>query len=791
MFSNYLKIALRNLWRNKIYSLINISGLAIGMAAIILILLYIKNEISFDRFHENKDLIYRVNLVSDRPEYMEISSIATAGIGPAMLEDLPEVEQVVRFSHPRAGHYFTHNERNYYLSNVTYTDSSIFDLFSFRLISGNPHHALKEPYSVVLTEKAVKRIFGEADPINRVVKMNDRDLVKVTGVVEDPPPNSQLQFDALVSFTTLYEDPNMYLGFDGGHDYLTYIKIQDHTDIGQLEARFPDFMEKHINYKYREYGILLDLYLEPLTRAHLFSRSDYDLETKGSLREIFIYSAIAFFILIIACINFMNLSTAKSIQRAREIGLRRVVGSSRYQIIKQFLGEAVFMSFFSLILALLLVEIIQPVFNELTVNQLSLYHPSNLPYLPLLIIIAFMVGTFAGSYPAFHLSRFQPLKVLKGEFFTMGGRPMLRNILVILQFFISAVLIIITLVLFSQIRFITHKTLGFNKENIVVIPLKSEKAKLDYELLKSEFLKIPDVLKVGVSSEIPGSGLTQNGYTPEGLEDPIMIHALDVGIDYLSLIEVPVIKGSGFNLGVATDKTNYLVNETLVQKVGWDDPIGKTISRDGDHKVIGVVKDFHFAPMSQEIGPLLITMEPWLGYDYLSIKLSGKNNTDAIEKIESVWKEYIPNESFIYSFHDQIVTGAYDGIKKFKSIMLWFSLIAVFIACLGLLGLAMYSAQQKRREICIRKVLGADIRAIVFMLSFRFTRWIILANIISWPMAWYLSKRILEEFAYRTTISIWIFLFTLVISLLIGLTTIIFQSLRAAGTNPVEVLKYE
>jgi len=225
--------------------------------------------------------------------------------------------------------------------------------------------------------------------------------------------------------------------------------------------------------------------------------------------------------------------------------------------------------------------------------------------------------------------------------------------------------------------------------------------------------------------------------------------------------------------------------------VGWDDPIGKTISRDGDHKVIGVVKDFHFAPMSQEIGPLLITMEPWLGYDYLSIKLSGKNNTDAIEKIESVWKEYIPNESFIYSFHDQIVTGAYDGIKKFKSIMLWFSLIAVFIACLGLLGLAMYSAQQKRREICIRKVLGADIRAIVFMLSFRFTRWIILANIISWPMAWYLSKRILEEFAYRTTISIWIFLFTLVISLLIGLTTIIFQSLRAAGTNPVEVLKYE
>jgi len=353
----------------------------------------------------------------------------------------------------------------------------------------------------------------------------------------------------------------MYLGFDGGHDYLTYIKIQDHTDIGQLEARFPDFMEKHINYKYREYGILLDLYLEPLTRAHLFSRSDYDLETKGSLREIFIYSAIAFFILIIACINFMNLSTAKSIQRAREIGLRRVVGSSRYQIIKQFLGEAVFMSFFSLILALLLVEIIQPVFNELTVNQLSLYHPSNLPFLPLLIIIAFMVGTFAGSYPAFHLSRFQPLKVLKGEFFTMGGRPMLRNILVILQFFISAVLIIITLVLFSQIRFITHKTLGFNKENIVVIPLKSEKAKLDYELLKSEFLKIPDVLKVGVSSEIPGSGLTQNGYTPEGLEDPIMIHALDVGIDYLSLIEVPVIKGSGFNLGVATDKTNYLVNE--------------------------------------------------------------------------------------------------------------------------------------------------------------------------------------------------------------------------------------
>ena len=548
-------------------------------------------------------------------------------------------------------------------------------------------------------------------------------------------------------------------------------------------------MEKHINFKYREFGIILSLYLEPLTEAHLFSRAEYDLETKGSLKEIYIYSAIALFILLIACFNFMNLSTAKSSQRAREVGLRKVVGSSRAQIIMQFMGEAVFISTLSLILALLLVEIVQPVFNQLTYNQLSLYHSSNLPFLPVLIIIAILVGTFAGSYPAFYLSGFQPLKVLKGEFLRVGGKSIFRSFLVVFQFFISAVLITVTIVLFSQIRFVTNKSSGFEKENIIIIPLNSEDARLNYEILKTEFLKIPDVIAIGASSEVPGNGFTQNGYTPEGLEDPIMIHALDVDYDYLKLLNIQVISGTPFQEG--TDKNGYLVNETLVKKVGWKDPVGKIINRDGEHKVIGVVKDFHFASMSHEIGPLLITLEPWLGYNRLSVKLSGKNTHEVISKIESAWKKIIPGESFLYSFHDQAIEGAYSEMIRFKLIMIWFSVLAVFIACMGLLGLAMYSAQQKKREIGIRKVLGADVRGIVFMLSFRFTKWIILANILSWPLAWFLSNRFLEEFAYRTAVSVWIFLLTLVISLLIGLSTIIFQSLKAAGSNPVEVLKYE
>jgi len=789
MFRSFLKATIRNLWRNKIYTLINIIGLAIGMAATILILMYIKNEFSYDKFHENKELIYRVNLVADRAEFTETSAITTAGIGPAMLDDLPEVEQMVRFSYPRGGHYVSNSDKNFYFSNLTFADSTIFDVFSFQMISGNPDKALTEPYSVVLTQKSVKKIFGDEDPMNQVMKLNDRDFVKVTGVVKDLPPNSQIQFDAIVSFTSLYEDPNMYLGFDGGHDYLTYIKVADYSKIASLEDRLPDFMEKHINFKYKEFGILLSLYLEPLTDVHLFSRSEYDLETRGSLGEIYIYSAIALFILLIACFNFMNLSTAKSSQRAREVGLRKVVGSSRMQIIQQFIGEALFISFLSLILALLLVEIIQPAFNQLTYNQLSLYHPSNLPYLPLLVVIAIIVGTFAGSYPAFYLSGFQPLKVLKGEFLRVGGKSILRSFLVVFQFFISAVLIALTIILFLQINFVTNKSLGFDKENIIVIPLNSEDARLNYEILKTELLKIPDVIAAGASSEVPGSRFTQNGYTPEGMEDPIMIHALDVDYDYLNLLNIQVITGTSFQKGI--DEKAYLINEALVRKAGWTDPLGKIISRNGDHKVIGVVKDFHFATMSEEIGPLLITLEPWLGYSCLSLKLTGNNTAEVISKIESAWKSIVPDESFLFSFLEQDIKEAYGGMNRFKTIMIWFSVLAVFIGCMGLLGLAMYSAQQKKREIGIRKVLGADANRIVFMLSFSFTKWIILANVLSWPLSWYIANRFLAEFAYRTPISVWAFIITLLISMVIGLSTIILQSIRAAGSNPVETLKYE
>jgi putative ABC transport system permease protein len=791
MWANYFKIALRHFRQHLFFSVINVLGLSMGLTAAILLLLFIRSEFSYDRFHQHRRQIYRVDFVTERESGHEISAITTAGVGPSLLDEMPEVKSVVRFSYPRGGYFVTLENKNFYIDNLTYADSSVFQVFSFPLLEGDPLTALAEPYAVVLTQSAAYKIFGDRDPLDKTVRLNDRDLLKVTGVINDPPANSQLQFDALVSFLTLYHDPNRFLDWDGGHDYVTYVLLRDHADVGRLTARFPDFMEKHINYKYRQFGVLLHLQLEPLMRVHLFSPATYDLATRGDLKKIFIFSAIALFILILACLNFMNLSTAGATQRVREVGLRKVMGASRREIISQFMSEAMLISLIAFFLALLFMEVILPTFNGLAGTNLTFYRQSNLPFFPALLLLVLLTALFAGSYPSFFVSRFSPIRIFHGDFITAGRKTGIRNILVVFQFFVSVTLIICTLVIIKQLSYIKHSGYGFDKENVVLIPLNSETSRAKYAVLKNEMLQVPGVVAAGASSEIPGYGFTRNGYIPEGVKDPVMIHALDVDEDFLTVLGIPVIAGHGFAKEPGADRDAFLINETLARQLNWAEPVGKTITRDGRHKVIGVVRDFHFAPLRDAIGPLLITCQPWNGFNYLSVRIGEVNPGVTIEKIKRLWDQTIPGESFNYEYLDQYMRGAYMAERRFSRLFQWFSGLALFIACLGLLGLAAYATAQRRHEIAIRKVMGAGVNRILERLVLDFTKWIMVACVLAVPVAWLLMHRWLEAFAYRTRLTPWPFVEAMALALVIGMATVAYHAVRAANRVPAEGVRYE
>lgn len=790
MLKHYLKTAARILLKYKVYSLINILGLSIGLACGIMILLFVKNELSYDRFHTNHENLYRVGLSHEQNGQMSSMAVTVAAIGPSMLQDFPEVVRMTRLSSENDG-FFTFQNKHYYTSLISYADSSFFAMFSFRLLTGNPQAALTEPYTVVLSEKLSKQIFGDKNPVGEFVRFNNTDNLLVTGVVENPPANSSIRFNALVSFATLYNDPNVYLDWDGGYNYYNYIKLSEKANLFEIQKKFPEFLEKNINYKYREVGITVHMFLQPLKDLHLHSNLDYDIDSRGSLSMIYIFLAIALFILMIACINFMNLATARSIQRAKEVGLRKVVGAEKAQIVRQFLGESVTTSFIALFGALILIEIFQPEFNRLLNTELHLLRLDNLIFIAGILFLTLGVGIAAGSYPSFFMAGYQPVKVIKGDFNVKAGKPVLRNTLVVFQFFISSVLILFTLVVAMQMNYITNKDLGYNKENIVYLTLYDAQARNQIEILKSEFGKIPGVISLGASTGMPGYGVTSNGYFPEGYQEPMMIHALDVDQNFLDVMKIQIVAGRNFSGESKEDADAFLINETLAKKLGWDDPIGKKIIRDGNHLVIGMVKDFHFSTLHNKIEPLLITIKPWDGYYYLAIRVAPMNFRSTLEAIGNKWEELLPNQPFSYEFLDRYVANAYDAENKTGETFLYFSLLSIFIACLGLFGLANYSGEQKRKEIGIRKVYGASNQNILMLLSSDYTKWVILANILAWPLAYWAMDKWLQLFEYRTSISAWIFILTFFITSVISVITVLYQVVHAAMTNPVDTIKYE
>ena len=786
MLRNYLKVALRNLTKRRVYSLINIVGLSIGLTVVLLIALTIKFEHSFNSFNKKENRIYRVGLkLKAHGKIMEDSPLFVAALGPAMLKDMPEVENYVRIATPRTL-YFTYGEHSFKVENATYADSSLFNIFSFKLIAGDKNSALTDPYSLVLTQATASRIFGNNDPVGKVVSVGNLPY-KVTGVVKDPPANSDIRFDAVISFSTLYNRRDVFLGWDGGEQYVTYVLLNKNASMETVNEKFPSFLWSYINKAYSVAGWKEEAELEPLRDIHLYYNAD-----SAAIREnMNIYLAIAIFILLIACANFVNLSTARATGRMQEVGMRKVLGAKRKTLVLQFLAESVITSLFALLLAVMLVELLMPWYDSLIGKHLVFSRLVDGQFVLLLIAVLGMTGLVAGLYPAVFLSSFAPVDTLKGSG-RRRQRHFLRKALVVLQFAISVVLIASTLVISNQLAFMRSKNLGFDKGNMLVVPLVNGNLRARYQAFKTELRGIPGVLDAAVSSEVPLNGFTSNGYRPQGYTSPIVINVVDVDGDFMNTYGLSLLKGRSFSEQVASDRQAYIINEALAKRLGWNDPVGKSIDRNGNHTVIGEVKDFNFASLYYHVEPLIITNSPeGGGFSYVSIKLGPGNLPRTMAAIGEVWREFAPMAPFEYHFLDAQFDRVYKADITFHEAFEIFSSLAIFVALLGLFGLVSYSVELRRREIGIRKVLGSSVPGILSLLSKEYLKWVVAANVFGWPVAYFVMQKWLTNFAYRTGIGIWVFVVSAGLVLLVAVITISVRALKAATANPVEALRYE
>ncbi len=790
MLRNYITTALRYLMRNPVYAGINVFGLSLGLTCALLILLFIKNEFSYDRFHEKKADIYRLVFEFSDPEGSVRSPQMTAPVGPDMAAEFPEVVRAVRFTRPEDG-YFSYGESSYRVENVSYADSTIFRVFSFELLRGDPDRALTEPWSLVLSEELARRMFGEEDPLGKMVRWNNRDDLTITGVLKTPPSNSHISLGSLISFSSRYRDERLYMDWNGGMQYYHYLELLPGTDPAALQEKFPEFMYEKINYIYEEAGASIQAFLQPLTDIHLRSGYVGEIGPTGSMGTVYIYSAIALFILFIACINFMNLTTALATKRAKEVGMRKVFGAGRRELIRQFMGESVLMSLIGLVLAMILVEILLPSFENIVRRDLEMYQLRNLDLIIGIPVLVFGVGLLAGSYPALYLSAFKPVSVLRGIFKGSRGYAGLRNSLVFFQFAISIILIICTLVIYLQLGYIRSMDVGYRKDDIMILPFTSDPFKQKYLEVKERLAGLPDVVSTTATSQVPGNGFTSNGYRPEGYDRWIMFNAVDVDYDYVSTMGLQVLRGRSFSEEFPSDRDAFMVNETLTRQLNWDDPVGKTLFRGGEHPIIGVVKDFQFASVHQEIGPLVFTMKPYMGYDYLLVRFNTANLPRLLSQVAEAWKEIDPNEPFEYSFMDDVFDRAYRSEMQMSKLLLFVAVLAILIACMGLFGLALYNTEQRTREIGVRKVFGSTAIGVVRLLTGHFTRYVILANLLAWPVAYLIIRKYMQMYAYRISLPVWIFLATALGVYLVALLTIAVQSYRAGNINPGDTLRYE
>ncbi len=786
MFRNYLKVTLRNLLKYKAYSLINVSGLAAGMAACILILAYVQNELGYEKHHPNFDSIYRI---IERQHYVDrILPVAVTPVplAPSLMEDMPEIIEAARWSTTRTI-LVSYEDKKFYEQNIVHVDSSIFRIFNLPLKIGNPENVLKEKNTCVITEEIAEKYFGDSDPIGKTLKFDGRFEVRVTGVTDRLPINSFIQFDIAISFPTIERVYGKnYLQNWGSNTLHTFILIPENSESQILDAKLREYLAEK-----RGGRSITKLHLQPLSDLHFDQENIANIPGRIDKKYVYIFLAIAFSLLFIACINFMNLSTARSATRANEVGMRKVVGAGRMQLIRQFIGESLVFAFISLGIALLIVKLLIPTFNELTGKDLVVNVFNDNKVLLQYLLLTAVVGLFAGSYPALFLSSFKPVKVLKGAVRSGTRNALIRKGLVVTQFSISIALIISTLVILKQLNFIRDKDLGINKEQVMLLPIRGSMGISKYESMISEFVSRPDVISATVSDVLPGFGGSSSSYTWEGgqPEDRILLNNYYVGHDFINTFDLEIVEGRDFSRYFPTDRrTGVILNETAVRDIGWTSAVGKKIG--GRSTVIGVVKDFHFHSLHNRIEPLIIGMTS-TRVSYFSIRMNTDDIGTTVEGVRDIWNRFNPQAPFDHFFLDERFDNRYRFESRMQKIYGYFSILTVLIACLGLFGLASFTAEQRQKEIGVRKVLGATVTRIVTILSAEFTKLVLISNAIAWPIAYFSMGNWLQGFAYRINMG-WIsFLVAAASAFIISLLTIGYQAVRSAIANPVKALKYE
>ncbi|MEO8763304.1 MAG: ABC transporter permease [Ginsengibacter sp.] len=794
MVKSYFKIAWRTFLRHKSFSIINVMGLAIGMSACFLIFLYVHFETSYDNFHTKGSRIYRIVTDTKTPTETITQGATTNPIAINVKRDFPEVEDAVRLGkfdllvHKGAARFV---EKNSILA-----DSSVFNVFDFPLIAGNKNTALKEPMSIILSQSAAKKYFGNANPLGQQVLVTGNSInATVTGVMKDIPANSHIKADMFISMSS-FKELFGYSQSDSewtNHNYYTYVLLKPHTDAKALQAKFPAFMEFHHGKEAKELQMQDYLSLEPLRDVYLKSKRD-GFET-GSLNNVRIFSVIAVFILLVACINFINLTTARSAERAKEVGIRKVVGAAKFQLARQFITESVLICLIAFFVSILLGSLLLPLFNQLAGKEISSHifnHPVNLAGL---LLLAVAIGLIAGFYPSLVLSSFQPVSVLKGRFSTGSSGLLLRKALVVFQFTISIVLIVGTIIVYRQLSYMRNEDLGFNIEQTVVIDTNFDQNK---DAFKQSLSSIPGIVSSTYSSSIPGGGNASAYSKVQNKAGEMQKANLDlyfVDYDYINQYKLKLVAGRAFSKQFGTDTTQaMLINESAAKLLGYTSPqeaIGRNFDQWGRQgKIIGVLKDFHYKSLQGTIMPLTMRMEPG-AYGLISIKVSSANLPATIKVIESKWNQLIPNRPFEYNFLDEFFDKQYRSEDRFGHLFFNFSVLAIFISCLGLLGLASYSTIQRTKEIGVRKILGASVTSIVNLLSFDFMKLVLIAFVIASPIGWFGMNTWLRDFAYRTDITWDVFVLSGVAAVMIAFFTISFQAIKAAIANPVKSLRAE
>lgn len=803
MLKNYFKIALRNLTRNKSYAFINIFGLAIGLTCTVLIGLYVLQEFSYDGFHENKDRIYRVveSYNSDNEERWYATTFSA--LAPTLLQEYPSIKRATHI-YPTNALITNSNNAKYQEESIIYADSSFFEMFSFQLASGNPETVLDKPLTVVITERTAIKLFGSTEVLGKNIVFNDQRGAfdfEITGVAENPPANSHIQFEYVLSYESLKQTrvweynkwyyPPMY----------TYVELNTNESLSDLRAAFPDFQRKYVGSE----ASIRQLDLQPISDIRLHSNLQNELTTTSDISYIYLFSAIGFFILIIACINFMNLATARSMKRSREVGMRKTLGAQRKQLIVQFLGEAFIITLVATALALTISESILPYFNSVSGKELSL---STIPTIQLLAgitgIILF-VSLIAGSYPAFYLSGFRPIQVLKGSTKKEGNSAtFFRKGLVVFQFFISTGLIFGTFIVTQQLDYLQNERLGFNKEQVAIIPVRETNDQFNIKSLKDEMLRLPGIESVAATSGVPGigSGIHDFAAIPsDNTTDTLTLMTVTSDHSFVETLDLSLLNGRDFSEEYSTDEDQaFIINETAAKKFGWDNPVGEELTLrfyveglvEKKGTVIGVVQDFQYHSLHREIDPILIQVYSSTYYhDYLAVRLTSDNMQSTLNDMEEKWSAFNPDRPFEFTFLDDTFDAMYKAEQRLGLVFNLFAIVAVAIACLGLFGLASYSTEQRLKELGIRKVLGASVTDILSLLSRDFLKLVLIGFLVSIPVALYFMNLWLQNFADRIEYSFGLFFFVGVIALAVAIIAISFQTTRAALTNPVKSLRSE